>query len=217
MVEDFKENLEKIIMKNDPEEGIVLWLNMHGFKALKEFKESTIEKISIILTNFQWNMDEISFLGKKQSSLFSIMEYEGISVPIISKQFIRDESGQSNFISGDKEKSNIFKIPYMYICDKYEDEEEFYTITNINIENMSIRDVETESLYLHRGRSIPLSETIKFFENHLQVKNCSLLQDKNDWRIVDLILNTETEIPEKINFSDEVPDLLFPFKIIKKD
>lgn len=217
MVENFRENLEKIIMKNDPEEGIVLWLNMHGFKILKEFRESTIEKISIILTNFQWNMDEISFLGKKRSSLFSIMEYEGISVPIISKQFIGDGPGQSNFISGGKEKSGVFKIPYMYICDKYEDEEEFYTIANINIESMSARDIENESVYLHRGRSIPLNEMIKFFENQLHVKNCALLQDKDDWRIIDIILDKKTAIPAKININDEVPDLLLPLKIIKNN
>ncbi len=214
MVENFRANLEKIIMRNDPEEGIALWLNMHGFMALREFRESTIEKISIILTNFQWNRNEISFLGKKQSSLFSIMGYEGISVPVISKQFIKEGAGQSNFISSDAEKAGILKIPDIYICDKYEDEEEFYLIESINVDNMSMRDTENESIYLHRGRSIPVNEMMNFFENQIHVKKSTFTQDKEDWRKIDIILDSKINIPAKINIDDEAPDTFLPVRIL---
>lgn len=210
MVEDFTENLEKTIETKDPAEGIMLWLNMKGFNELRKFRETTLGRISIILTNFQWNKEEVGFLGKKESSLFSILGYEGISVPLMTKHFIQNGTAQSSFGDDNKEDSKVFKVPNAFVCDKYEGELDYYTIENVDKTAMSIKDMETDSIYIHRGKTIPASEMMKFMETRLRTKNCAISQDKDDWRALDA--KCSKKIGLKQNLDNDLPDYMLPIK-----
>ena len=216
MIEDIKKNLEKNINSNGLEDNVIIWAGRNTMDLMRSIKGKTLPRISIILSNYAWNEDEISFLEKRKSSLISLEGYEGVGIPIMQRQFIAGQKAQGNFLMETEEGNGpVLRIPPDFVCDRYESDTGYYTIDKIERDSMKLIDQNNELLYLHRGRSIPIKGLSEYLEENYKIHNCSFAQDPLDWRLLDLSFSPKGAKIEIEKFNKSGPGFLTPLKIVE--
>ncbi len=90
MVEEASSNMEKTIERNSMEKVCNIWTSETTFRILETVKTNIREKLSFIYKNSPSSTDDVKFLRKKVSSLFTVAGHELMSLPVFFRQYLGD-------------------------------------------------------------------------------------------------------------------------------